>query len=269
MSIWKHADSLRDDETVKQLADTKQCPHCKTPLTKLRENINREKPNDGGSLTGMAYNAKFCMLCGWWVINSTLVRSTSFDFNSDKLAAVASLKNLDLSDLSIPIEDIRSFLTAKYDELQHLHPRLLEQTVASVLVPEGFTSLVTGYTKDEGIDAIFYSPNGNETGIQVKQSKNKIGVEQIREFTGALVMRGITEGAFVTTSDYTRGAKKGAKEATKRGYTIELYNAERFYEALKLYQRRRYQDKEELIASIGTPNLRLIDSTHVLKPSEP
>lgn len=269
MLIWEHAHILRDDETVEQLTYTSKCPHCGTLLTTLRKNIRKEKPFDGGSLTGTEDMTGACMLCGWWVIRSTSVSSNSIQFTSETYAAVASLKNLDLSDLSTPIAEIQSFLAAKYEARFDLHPRLFEQTVASVLVPEGFTSRVTGYTKDGGIDVIFDGPNGELIGIQVKRYRNNISVGLIREFTGALVMAGLTKGIFVTTSGFTRDAREGASAATERDYRIELIDAERFFNALELVQRRCYQDKEELIASIGTPYLQRISLTNVLKPSEP
>jgi len=87
-------------------------------------------------------------------------------------------------------------------------------------------------------------------GVQVKRTKHNISVEQIRAFTGALVLGGYTKGIFVTTSSFASGVRRTAELAKFRATPIELMDSKRFYDALKLVQRPFYRNKEELIQHI-------------------
>lgn len=57
---------------------------------------------------------------------------------------------------------------------------------------------------------------------------------------GALVLSGMTKGVYVTTSKYTSGAIETAKEFRERGVKIALWNADTFYDKLKMTQRAIY-----------------------------
>ena len=56
---------------------------------------------------------------------------------------------------------------------------------------------------------------------------------------------GMTRGIFVTTSSFQSGAQRTADRLRERGCAIELMDAPRFYDALKLAQRERYKFKDE------------------------
>ncbi len=135
-------------------------------------------------------------------------------------------------------------MTAKYERRFDVHPRVFEETVASVFRDLGYTAEVTAYSGDDGIDIIL--ARGAETvGVQVKRYKNAIEVEQIRSLAGALVLGDMTSGIYVTTSRFRSGAGKAVENFAQRGYRIELIDAGRFYDALKLVQRKAYQSFAE------------------------
>ena len=142
--------------------------------------------------------------------------------------------------MSTPISEIRSYLAARYESRFTLHPRLLEETVASVFGNLGYISVATAYSGDDGIDVILRK--ADETiGVQVKRYKDNIEVEQIRSLAGALVLNGFTLGMFVTTSAFQRGAPATAAKLETRGYRIELFDAQRFYDALQIAQREMFR----------------------------
>lgn len=269
MSIWVHAHGILDLGTIQRLATVQRCPYCRSFLSLLKDARTDERSRDGGSLTGEDFKVAACPVCGWWRVRKTKGWSTSWEFRTKTHAAVAALRNLDLMDLSVPLEEIRSFLAANYDVRFAINPRRFEETVASVLVPEGFTSRVTAYTKDGGLDAIFDGPTGEVIGVEVKRHKGTIGVALIRAFTGALVVHGITRGVFVTTSRFSRDARLAADAANERGYGIELLDAPRFLEALELTQRQFYKDTGEFLHSIGEPDLQLVGEFQIDIPSDP
>ena len=76
---------------------------------------------------------------------------------------------------------------------------------------------------DGGIDGVI---NEDALGLrkvyfQAKRYKegDNVGAPDIRGFLGSLVQRGTTQGVFVTTSDFTDGAKTAADQPT---YSIVL-----------------------------------------------
>ncbi|MDF2116379.1 restriction endonuclease [Roseiarcaceae bacterium H3SJ34-1] len=129
-----------------------------------------------------------------------------------------------------------------------MHPRLFEETVASVFASVGFTTIVTAYSGDGGIDVVL-EKNGEEIGVQVKRYKDRISVEQIRSLCGALVLRGLTQGIFVTTSSFQSGAEGTAAKFAKKGYKIDLMDSQRFYDVLRLAQSNTIRDMSEEAAS--------------------
>jgi len=153
----------------------------------------------------------------------------------DFYSAYARLKALDPSDMTTPVEEIRRYLTAKYRYRFLVNPTLYEETVASVFRDLGYNVCVTS-SGDWGIDVYLQGPEGSQIGVQVKRWINAINVEQITALTGALVINQCTRGIFVTTSRFRPGAVEAAARSTRFGFPVELVDAKRFYEILRIDQ---------------------------------
>jgi restriction system protein len=100
--------------------------------------------------------------------------------------------------------------------------------------------------------------DGTTTGIQVKRSRNPIDVEQLRSLAGALVQGGHVSGVFVTTSRFTSDARRAATTFESRGYPIELFDANRFLDALHISQRPAYASYDEWHAAHGEQTLHVV-----------
>lgn len=152
-----------------------------------------------------------CPICGWWVLRKDVHGTDAagaYAF-TNTYGAIGSLLELDLSDSLAPISDVRAYLAARFEARGNLSPSLCEEVVASVYRNLGYLNVrVTGQSHDGGVDVVMEGPQDTLVGVQVKQSKNKIGAELIRAFTGALVLKGLTCGIFLTTSDFTRGSRQ-------------------------------------------------------------
>lgn len=254
---------------------TEICLYCSHPLTLLppraqvKEDDRYTEDQAPQSLTQVAA----CPKCGWW----KLIRICRFPTvgaedheeigigspNSLTRAAMGSLKELDLRSLTEPIEAVRAFLTARFNARFQMHPRLFEETVASVFADQGYDVCVTNYSGDDGIDIILYLPDGTTTGVQVKRHKNKISVEQIRALTGALLIGDHTRGVFVTTSSFQSGADRTVSLAAARGKPIILVDANSFYSALEIAQQARFDqlaDPDYPLIGIHDGNLRIVDA---------
>lgn len=203
-----------------------------------------------------------CRACGWWTYwlqegSSLLDLSSRSQPGWSLYGLVAQLKALDVTDIEAPIEEIRSYLSVRYDSRFEVHPRVFEQTVAAVFRSIGYQAEATAYSKDGGIDVILCGPGGT-TGVQVKRSRNPVEVEQIRALTGALIQGGHTKGMFVTTSRFRSGVYKAQKVFAARGYPIELIDANRFFEVLSISQRSPYASYEDWLEVHGEPELHAI-----------
>ncbi|HVR98701.1 MAG TPA: restriction endonuclease [Thermoanaerobaculia bacterium] len=227
------------------------CSYCASALdvlagTPLPEFAMKGMNFHGRSLLG-------CPSCGWWRA-SFLTASAPFETHDGGFAYLRQscgvLKDLDLTDLSIPVEELRSYLIARYGDRFDVHPKRYEDIVGAVFSDFGFRVRVTSFSGDEGIDVFVLDGNDDATvGIQVKRYKGKISAEQIRSFVGALVLQGLTSGIYVTTSSYERGAVLTANASLDRlGVGVALMDASKFYDALKITARKALWDPEDLSA---------------------
>jgi restriction system protein len=252
MAIWRYADTIKEVSTIKSAMAESNCPFCSSPI-KLLRNDKEDLGGHGEYVTDIdQYWA--CEICGWWK-GYRSYRHTDFGFRIfSEYGAAAALKTLDLNDISLPVEEVRSYLAAKYDARFEIHPRLFELVVASVFRDHGYLSEATAYSNDGGIDVVLRGNEGQQIGVQVKRYKEAIEVEQIRSFTGALFLSDLrlTRGVFVTTSKFQSGGLKAADNATLRGIAIELVDAPKFFESLKLAQREMYRSIADLKTSIDT-----------------
>lgn len=189
-----------------------------------------------------------CRLCGWWtayrVHQGDHPRTAHLYECYDGI--VGSLREFDPADISLPIEDVRRYLQINQDRVYDLHPRVFEEVVGSVFKDHGWQVKVTAYTGDDGVDVVLTS-GAKTVGVQVKKNKKqrKVEAEQIRALAGALILNGMTEGVFVTTSSYRRGAMLTAANYCQRGYHVHLLDCKKFFEALEIAQVHSFSLNEE------------------------
>lgn len=243
MSIWEHRDWLRtptgeitDEYGGFSNTPPQRCTFCSILLTRLPDSGDHRNPPSNGSFEYIE-SLWICQNCGWWKarIERDEIAWGAPVFGHPVEPAVASLRNLDLTDLTTPLNEVRDFLAANYKARFAIHPRMFEETVVSVFKELGYRGIVTAYTNDNGIDAIL--ERGSEIiGVQVKRWRGAIKVDQIRQLAGALMFSGITKGIFVTTSRFTKGSEKLAAESHRSTVPIELVDAARFYDALRIAQ---------------------------------
>jgi restriction system protein len=178
-----------------------------------------------------------CPMCGWWLaVDRATLPAIEWQLWHITLISTAVLQELDVSDINIPVSEVRRYLMRRFEARHSLHPRVFEETVASVFTDHGYTATATAYTCDGGIDVVLVGNKEERIGIQVKRHKRSIQVEQIRAFLGALTLGGYTRGIFVASSKFQRGAKSLASYSTARHIPIELMDAARFFEALGVAQ---------------------------------
>lgn len=286
MSIWKHSELYGNVKEFCDLgffnAQLKLCHFCGTKLNSVALDVNefisapdlisifktdldvtrRDFPEyfiglpdsyfelvDNEPSDLFAY-CHICEFCGWWAADYRGFLGAKGMIWEVIAGVTAALRNFDISDISTPILDVRSFLSGRYDVRNSVHPRKYEEVVASVFADLGYRVELTSYSRDGGIDVLLEN-GSNCFGVQVKKSKNKIQVDAIRSFVGALMIGGVTKGIYVATSGFTRGAKATADIASKSIMPIELWNASSFLEALKVAQLSRF-DYDSIIETVAS-----------------
>lgn len=115
------------------------------------------------------------------------------------------------------------------DEIMNQTPEFFENLVTDLLA-EMYggqfeeNSEVTGRTGDGGIDGIIKKDRlgFDNIYVQAKRWENSVDRTEIQKFSGALDGQNATNGAFITTSDFSSGAKDYAKRL--HGKRIVLIN---------------------------------------------
>jgi len=217
------------------------CHFCGTALRKFEQELSESAVSPDDIFLSASQMAGVCPECGWWTVvrdEHTYLAAAGLGQTNLVLAAAGSLRNFSCADVTVPIEHVRQYLRAKYESRFDLHPRVFEETVASVFGDLGYTARTTAYTGDGGIDIVLLDQSGNEIGVQVKRWRRSIDVEQIRSLVGALVLKGSTRGIFVTTSSFQKGASSTASVAELMGHPIELIDGARFLDALGIANRK-------------------------------
>ncbi len=251
MEIWKYDERSSTDIVESYgIYEPTRCVYCKTNLTHLLGNELQGGylgADLGGSYGDQGKRLQVCQHCGWWI----LTKKDGYSFGSYEGSlsirrSCGSLKNLDLSNIEMPIEEFRQYLLARYESRFQVNPKKYEEIVAGVFSDYGYRVRVTSYSGDDGIDVfVFDGDKGDTIGIQVKRYKGKIEAEQLRAFGGALVLGGLTKGIFVTTSSFRSGAVKTTKRYEGRDLAISLWDADKFYSELQLTQRDAYTNPND------------------------
>ena len=242
--MWEYAEAGRLMTLQSVRAAT--CIYCRLEMRHL------QAQEFGAGSRRIFAQASLCKCCGWWTVfrvhQGEIPRSPEAESYS---GTIGCLKELDLSDASVPLNEVRQYLAARPEGVFAAHPRLFEEVVGSVFKDFGYSVTVTSYSGDEGIDVILRGASGDTIGVQVRRYKEdaRIEAEQIRSLAGALVLGGHTKGIFVTTCSYRSGARETAERYGAIGYPIELVDAEQFLSALGIAQIRSLEVDGERIAS--------------------
>jgi restriction system protein len=190
-----------------------------------------------GHISDRQSSLHICPMCGWWAaVDSAVLPAVGRQFWLVNLVSHAALVDFDLADIEAPIDEVRRYLCRRFESRYDLHPRLFEQTVASVFRDLGYQAQATAFTNDGGVDIVLRSPNDERIAVQVKRRRRNIEVEQIRSFLGALMLGGLARGIFVSTAKFQRGAVQAAQQCEDLHCSIELVDSDKFLDMLGVAQ---------------------------------
>ena len=132
------------------------------------------------------------------------------------------------------IEDAYSSLRASLasdllETIKSQTPAFFEQLVVDLMLKIGYggsrveAGKATQLSADGGIDGVIHEDRlGLDTiYLQAKRWENTVGRPEIQKFAGALQGEGATKGVFITTSDYSSGAREYAECVNSRIVLID------------------------------------------------
>lgn len=172
-------------------------------------------------------------------LNYALAREVFAPYWPEKSESVAQETESDATDgISDPIEVIEDAVDriemAVGEELltrlRESHPDFFEQAVVDLLLKMGYGGASQrgrriGGNNDEGVDGLIdQDPLGiDQVYIQAKRYKagNNVGREAIQAFVGALHGFGASRGVFLTTSDFSSGARDYAQKVPSRVILVD------------------------------------------------
>lgn len=163
-----------------------------------------------------------CQNCGWWYAIQNA------DLCNDGFTVVAGgvLERFDLSSARVPVEVLKSELAGHIERIGGIHPRKMEDLVASAL--KGVLDCEVrqlGYSKDGGIDLLLLHGE-REIAVQVKRrecQQKREPVRLVREFLGASLLAGYSHLMFVTSAEgFSKGSEREARLAVAKGL-VESY----------------------------------------------
>ena len=134
------------------------------------------------------------------------------------------------------VDIVEALASDLLDRMRAVEPDDFEKLIINLLSKMGYgysgeAGNVLGGSGDDGVDGVInLDPLGvDQVYIQAKryQATNPIGSGAIRDFYGALGLKDVTKGIFVTTSSFTPKAQETAKKLGARLVLIDGYELAR------------------------------------------
>lgn len=188
-----------------------------------------------------------CVGCGWWHLHEDIL--LELDGNPGPKPARAwelhhaALDRIDLTSNDLPIETLRNHLARYWDQRVDISAQQAEDLVGSILTEHHGGEIVkltaNANAPDGGVDLIVVHEGGDiRRAVQVKRrlKRDVEGVQEVRNFVGAMLLRGERRGTFVTTaSQFSKPARAlpGNPNLVHARLSLELIDGERLHEMLE------------------------------------
>jgi restriction system protein len=164
-----------------------------------------------------------------------------FRFGDKKLDAVESLEDKTPEEqINKSVLELKNELASSVlEEVKNQSPEFFENLVIDLLLKMGYggsrisAGKAVGKTGDEGIDGIIDEDRLGLDKIYIQAKRYAdlpVRSKDIREFSGALNLKGANKGIFITTSNFTKGAIKSVEKNNSQN--IVLIDGQRLSELM-------------------------------------
>ena len=200
------------------------CRNCRGPLF-VEETI-------GGGFR--YYRNASCLSCGWAL--EILIDQEEWDDNGLYRPFLA---RFDINSTQLPMQQLGAHLKAHRADLYSLGWRRFEDLVADVFREHGYRVIQTLPSHDGGADLLLLKAEGAEPFAIVECKKysfaRKVGVGVVDRLAGATLRWNTRTAYLVTTSRFTRGARRSVGDLTKRGLEVNLIDFDSLARLLDIY----------------------------------
>lgn len=170
-----------------------------------------------------------------WLKDSRMNRKKRAEAQTGEIAEVDSDDTPEESLIDAAERLNEALVDEIYDVLHTVTPRAFEELILKVVQAMGYgteDSLHrTGGTGDKGIDGIIWQDalGFDRIYLQAKRfsAGNNVQSKDVRDFGGALMQKRAAKGIFITTSEFTEGAKEAARDISHNTYQIILIDGRR------------------------------------------
>ena len=217
------------------------CPFCQSVMTCP---IDENKVIPMAPDESFAFRLSACVACGWWTAHSQWVYDRDY---IEKVAAEVLriarkgiAKEFNVTAGELPLEALIREAKKRPQILYDVNPRKLEETVAAVFGAVMDCNVEhVGRSHDGGVDLIVLDADAPLL-VQVKRRQHAEHVEPaslVREFIGAVALRGAVRGAVVSTArKFSPLAQRHARNIVSSRTFVEfdLIDFARFRDLLRL-----------------------------------
>lgn len=224
-----------------------ECPCCAIELHTFEHELPTT-PLKPGHIQFRWLKLEICKQCGWWHFQQD-AESSDFSTPSKPLRSTwwelthAVQVEIDLGSHTLPVEQLQLHLMRHWEDRKLISAQQAEDLVASLLQDhhggQVLRMTANANSADGGVD-LYLSARDDGTIQRAVQVKRRIStdvesVKEVRNFVGAMVLEGASEGIFVTTaSRFSRHAQAVPRLAQKAKFRLglDLIDGEQLLEML-------------------------------------
>ena len=218
------------------------CPYCDSVLTLAKGSLDPLPDSLPVANSAFQDYLQLCESCGWWFLRTQFKfrmpdgDTTEERYATEDASAFAVLKRFPLGGIDVPIDALKDYLTAHYVDRFDIYPRKLEELIAYIFRDFGYSVELTSYSKDGFINlSLLNKGDSTQKVVQVMRYIRPVQIADIDTFLGPMVRDHHSCGIYVTTSQFTKGARYVyfSNMLTELGYPVELMDAASLFDALK------------------------------------
>lgn len=258
--VWKnHSEDAWDIPAPKSFSRlsksfSPRCYWCGTSLEGFSTRTVR-KPRDGTYYVVEYGDA--CLLCGWQRCEGYIDYDQGLG-PAEKWWTVKILREFDINSPQVAIAELGTFLKKRQTSLFDLSWQRFEELVTDVFKEHGLDVERTKLSRDGGADVLILTRGTRHVEAIIECKKyaqhRKVGIEQIRQLIGVCIDWDVRTAMLVTTSDFSSEARQAVAGYGKKGFEIDLKNAndilrliECYNEDLPSLENLSYDERKHLI----------------------
>lgn len=222
--VWR---SNELDYAPYAMFDLRNCPCCGVEL--LQRQWFSPPPSS------IPWHGSLCPLCGWWARLNHVG-----NWNEDPFCYSAILREFNVSDASVGIEELGSYLRHDFDSIYDLSWARFEQLIGDVFKNLGYRVAMTRLTRDNGADVLLYDDRGRiEAIVECKRYREtrKVGIGAVHRLAGAALDWNVGRALIVASSTLTSDAKRAAAQISNKSHIeLEFVEASELLSLLGVYR---------------------------------